>query len=128
MFKRVLFLLFIVVVSSVSAFAPPATSVSIRTQQQASPTELLAGRRWNFNEGRSPWGMKRNAEIWNGRMAQMAFTITMIQELVQGKGVVQGMQQGDPINYAFFGLFVVSTVGLTAWLAIKGDDDFTVDV
>jgi hypothetical protein len=31
----------------------------------------LADRQWNFNEGRSPWGLKKNAEIWNGRAAQV---------------------------------------------------------
>jgi hypothetical protein len=73
MFKRVLFLLFVALVSSASAFAPPASSVSISIRQKQAPTttELSEGRRWNFNEGRSPWGMKRNAEIWNGRMAQV---------------------------------------------------------
>jgi hypothetical protein len=55
----------------------------------------------------------------------MAFAITFLQELIQGKGCIQGFQEGNPVNYAFFGLFVVSTVGLTAWLAIVGDDDYT---
>lgn len=73
MFKRVLFLLFVVLVSSASAFAPPATSISIRQEAAPSTTELFEGRRWNFNEGRSPWGMSRNAEIWNGRLAQVCF-------------------------------------------------------
>ena len=31
----------------------------------------LQERRWNFNEGQGPWGLKKNAEIWNGRMAQV---------------------------------------------------------
>jgi positive regulator of sigma E activity len=56
---------------------------------------------------------------------QMAFTIVFIQELVQGKGVVVGLQEGDPINQAVLGAFVVTTLGLTAWLAIKGKDDYT---
>jgi hypothetical protein len=56
----------------------------------------------------------------------MAFTITFLQELIQGKGCIQGFQEGNPINYAFFGLFVVSTLGLTVFLAIKGDDDYTI--
>ena len=29
------------------------------------------GRTWNFNEGQSPWGMKRNAEVWNSRCAMV---------------------------------------------------------
>jgi hypothetical protein len=34
----------------------------------------LSERRWNFNEGRAPWGMSKNAEIWNGRVAQVRRT------------------------------------------------------
>jgi hypothetical protein len=58
---------------------------------------------------------------------QVAFVLTFMQELVQGKGVFQGLQEGDPVNIAFFGLAGISIVGLTAFLALKGDDDFTVD-
>lgn len=31
----------------------------------------LSERRWNFNDGQSPWGLKKNAEIWNGRVSQV---------------------------------------------------------
>ena len=31
----------------------------------------LSERRWNFNEGQGPFGMKKNAETWNGRVAQV---------------------------------------------------------
>jgi hypothetical protein len=58
-------------------------------------------------------------------MNQMAFTIVMIQELVQGKGVVQGLQEGDPVNMVVAGGFGVSILALTGWLAIKGKDDYT---
>lgn len=54
----------------------------------------------------------------------MAFVIVFIQELIQGKGVFDGLAQGDPVNIAFLGLFAVSLFGLTAWLAIQGDDDY----
>ena len=70
------------------AFCPPSSSsrttsiVSSQQQQQfavtASPTRRttsstsLSERRWNFNEGQSPWGLKKNAEIWNGRLAQVS--------------------------------------------------------
>jgi hypothetical protein len=27
--------------------------------------------KFNYNDGRSPFGMKKNAEIWNGRVAQV---------------------------------------------------------
>ena len=54
----------------------------------------------------------------------MSFVLVLLQEIVQGKGVIQGVQEGDPINLAFLGVTVVSMVGLTVWLALKGDDDY----
>jgi len=80
------------------------------------------GRQWNFNNGRGPWGLKKNAEIWNGRVAQMAFVIVLLQEAITGKGVVDAVRDGDAFGYAFLGLAGISTVGLTIWLAIKGDE------
>lgn len=54
----------------------------------------------------------------------MAFVVVFLQELIQGKGVVDGLAQGDPVNFAVLGMFGVSLVGLTGWLAYQGDDDF----
>lgn len=82
------------------------------------------GRQWNFNEGRGPFGLKKNAEIWNGRFAQMCFVVVLLQELVTGKGVIQGIQEGNPFNIAMLGLTAFSGVALTAFLAIKGKDKF----
>lgn len=48
-----------------------------------------------------------------------------MQELIQGKGVFQGLEEGDPVNTIFLGGFAVSVVALTVFLAIKGDDDIT---
>mmetsp|Transcript_32859 Transcript_32859/g.46686 ORF Transcript_32859/g.46686 Transcript_32859/m.46686 type:complete len:141 (+) Transcript_32859:110-532(+) len=130
MMKRVLLILALVLVSAV-AFVPSsntpkaASLVQKQTQQQQqlrSSTQLF-DRRWNFNEGRSPWGIKDNAEIWNGRVAQVAFVIVFLQEVIQGKGVIQGLAEGDPVNIVIAGGFGVSLVALTAWLAYKGDDD-----
>ena len=53
----------------------------------------------------------------------MGFTVVLLQELITGKGVVAGIQEGDGLNYAFLGLTVLSTVGLSAWLAIAGSED-----
>ena len=92
-------------------------------QQQRSGSTLLQERRWNFNEGRGPWGMKKNAEIWNGRLAQMGFTIVLLQEFVTGKGVIQGLQDGNVINIFFLGIAVASTVGLSVFLAFKGKEN-----
>lgn len=44
---------------------------SSMTLSKRSTSTSLYGRRWNFNEGQSPWGMKQNAETWNGRFAQV---------------------------------------------------------
>jgi len=54
----------------------------------------------------------------------MGFVIVMAQEIIQGKGIIQGIEEGDPINLAFLGIFAVSFVGLTGWLALQGDDDY----
>lgn len=83
MFKRFSLLsLFVVslLVASTSAFCPPKTTntLNTRTTFDAAPhttTTQLAERQWNFNEGRSPWGLKKNAEIWNGRLAQVNHNI-----------------------------------------------------
>ncbi len=50
-------------VSRASVISRPSTPVS---------SVALQERRWNFNDGQSPWGMKKNAEIWNGRFAQVS--------------------------------------------------------
>merc|ERR1712032_201741 len=96
-----------------SAIHPTTVSSSTMTQ--------LNERRWNFNDGESPWGMKKNAEIWNGRAAQMGFVIILAQELITGKGVIAGIQEGNPINLAFLGVTVLAVAGLTGFLALQGD-------
>lgn len=103
---------------------PVTTRVRPTKTTKMTTSSSLNERRWNFNDGQSPWGMKKNAEIWNGRFAQMAFVIVMIQELIQGKGVIEGIQQGDPFNVIMLGLFGISAVGLTGFLALQGDDDY----
>lgn len=126
-------------VGAAQAFAPMShnsvrsiTNTQPTTQQSSSfknfPTSsssstALSERQWNFNEGRGPWGMKKNAEIWNGRVAQMAFVVVLLQELITGKGVIASIQDGDAIGFAFLGFAVLSTVGLTGWLALKGDEN-----
>ncbi len=52
----------------------------------------------------------------------MAFTIVLLQELITGKGVVASIQDGDAVGFVFLGVAGVSTLGLTAWLALKGDE------
>ena len=55
-------------------------------------------------------------------MAQMAFVTILLQEAITGKGVIQALQDGDALGFVFLGFAVVSTVGLSVWLAIKGDE------
>ena len=52
------------------------TATTTRTWTASSPmmkvtSTQLQERQWNFNEGQGPFGMKKNAEIWNGRVAQV---------------------------------------------------------
>lgn len=82
------------------------------------------GRQWNFNEGRGPFGLKKNAEIWNGRVAQMGFTVVLLQELITGKGVVQSWQDGDALAYVMAAVTAASVLGISALLAIKGKENF----
>ena len=54
----------------------------------------------------------------------MAFVIVMLQELISGKGIIAGLQEGDPANIAGVAAFAVTVVGLTGFLALQGDDDY----
>jgi hypothetical protein len=64
-----------------SAFVSPSSSSSRLSQPAvlsrssqpvgSTSTTALSERRWNFNSGQAPWGLKKNAEIWNGRVAQV---------------------------------------------------------
>ena len=137
-FKRTLAVLLVALVASASAFVPsqnshnhqqPTPVSQLRTADLSGTTgavrlgaTALNERQWNFNRGRGPFGMKKNAEIWNGRAAQMGFTIVLLQELITGKGVVQGIQEGDPFNMVCLGLGVAGIFGLTAFLAFKGKE------
>mmetsp|Transcript_11872 Transcript_11872/g.21940 ORF Transcript_11872/g.21940 Transcript_11872/m.21940 type:complete len:148 (-) Transcript_11872:256-699(-) len=140
MMKRILSLLFLL--GAAQAFAPSSSINSINslttshntltsannnnrllpTTPTSTSTTALSERQWNFNKGRAPWGLKNNAEIWNGRLAQMAFVVVLLQEAITGKGCIASVQDGDAVGYAFVALAGVSTLGLTAWLAIRGDE------
>jgi hypothetical protein len=67
----------VLVSTNVYAFAPSQTSSLARHQQHQrqfdarTSTTGLFERQWNFNEGQAPWGLKKNAELWNGRVAQV---------------------------------------------------------
>jgi hypothetical protein len=54
----------------------------------------------------------------------MSFLVVFLQELITGKGVIEGIQNGNVMNMAFVGGTVLSILGLTAFLASKGDDEY----
>ena len=54
----------------------------------------------------------------------MCFVFIFIQELVQGKGVVQGLQEGDPVNLVAAVATGASILALTAVFVIKGKNDY----
>jgi hypothetical protein len=57
----------------------------------------------------------------------MAFIWIFLQELISGKGVIKGIDEGDPFFIANAVVFALTLVGLTGWLAIQGDNDYTKD-
>ena len=57
--------------SVAQAFLTISSRPTLDRLTKGSHSRLSMGRRWNFNEGQSPWGLKVNAEIWNGRAAQV---------------------------------------------------------
>jgi hypothetical protein len=129
MMKQFLALLLLAAPACTTAFVPPSKSIvtqlpssTASTPQPQFTSTTLSERQWNFNNGRGPFGLKKNAEIWNGRVAQMAFVIVLLQELVTGKGVIASIQDGDALGLAGLGFAVVSIVGLTAFLVSKGDE------
>ena len=48
-----------------------------------------------------------------------------LQELIAGKGVFQGIQEGNAFFIANAVAFGVLLVGLTGWLAFQGEEDYT---
>jgi hypothetical protein len=54
----------------------------------------------------------------------MCFIAVFAQELISGKGVIQGIQEGDVFNLACLGATVLTILGLTVFLAIKGEDSY----
>jgi hypothetical protein len=59
---------------------------------------------------------------------QVAFVWVFLQELVTGKGIFKGLDESDPFFIANAAIFGVVVVGLTGWLALQGDDDYTKEV
>ena len=64
------------------AFVSRAAVLSRPSSASQSPIALQE-RRWNFNDGQSPWGMKKNAELWNGRFAQVSSVVHQVEILLR---------------------------------------------
>ncbi len=131
MIKTTILAFLALVLISVNGFVTPSNNQRTNNIISAKPSPLapvtstsLFERQWNFNEGRGPFGLKKNAEIWNGRVAQMGFTVVLLQELVTGKGVIQSFQEGDALAYIMLGATALSVVGLSGFLAVKGKDKY----
>lgn len=56
---------------------------------------------------------------------QMAFIWVFLQELISGKGIFKGLEEGDGFFTVNVVLFASSVLALTAFLAIQGTDDYT---
>ena len=54
----------------------------------------------------------------------MAFIFVILQEAVTGKGVIQGITEGDPLFIVGLAVTAASIVALSVLLAIKGDDNY----
>ena len=88
--------------------------------------------RWNMNVGREPWGFSLNAEVWNGRIAMLAFFWVLIQEAIVGKGCITVIQEAEHwwqliVPGATAGTFFVLVAFVTNTIASQDGDDFSTD-
>ena len=76
------------------AFAATPSSTNTLARQHLlgaqKTSSVLHERKWNFNDGQGPFGMKKNAEIWNGRLAQVChihemYSLLVVLLVVQGE-------------------------------------------
>ena len=70
--RTLLLLVLVSLVASCAAFVMPQKQIAVPRLVSHQLHAEEEPRQWNFNEGRSPWGLKKNAEIWNGRVAQVS--------------------------------------------------------
>ncbi len=72
-----------IIITRSNTIQHPASVSSSSSNFVNYSSTALSGRRWNFNEGQSPWGMKINAETWNGRVAQVRGAIGSIDGWIE---------------------------------------------
>ena len=74
--------------------AAPSSNMLTRKHSRVERTaSVLHERKWNFNDGQGPFGMKKNAEIWNGRLAQVChiqymYSLLVVLLVVQGEDLL----------------------------------------
>ena len=89
----------VLLIPAALSFVTP-TNTATRQHLPTTTPRLYEGRRWNFNDGQGPWGLKKNAEIWNGRVAQVRallaseceYMFNPERELLVGWNVSRGMK------------------------------------
>ena len=129
--------------ASAGALQAPVTRAPRAVNRPApSPTALQAYNdfdergmrkfRWNMNVGREPWGFSLNAEVWNGRIAMLAFFWVLIQEAIVGKGCITVIQEAEHwwqliVPGATAGTFFVLVAFVTNTIASQDGDDFSTD-
>ena len=129
--------------ASAGALQAPVTRAPRAVNRPApSPTALQAYNdfdergmrkfRWNMNVGREPWGFSLNAEVWNGRIAMLAFFWVLIQEAIVGKGSITVFQEAEHwwqliVPGVTAGTFFVLVAGITNTIASQDGDDFSTD-
>merc|ERR1719247_1696004 len=85
-----------------------------------------------MNVGREPWGFSLNAEVWNGRIAMLAFFWVLIQEAIVGKGSITVFQEAEHwwqliVPSIIGGTFFVMVAFVTNTIASQDGDDFSTD-
>ena len=129
--------------ASAGALQAPVTRAPRAVNRPApSPTALQAYNdfdergmrkfRWNMNVGREPWGFSLNAEVWNGRIAMLAFFWVLIQEAIVGKGSITVFQEAEHwwqliVPSIIGGTFFVMVAFVTNTIASQDGDDFSTD-
>merc|ERR1719263_1522668 len=72
-----------------------------------------------MNVGREPWGFSLNAEVWNGRIAMLAFFWVLFQEAEHWWQLI--------VPSIIGGTFFVMVAFVTNTIASQDGDDFSTD-
>ena len=132
----------LLLIAGAGALQAPVARRAMTARPAPSPTALQAYNdfdergmrkfRWNMNVGREPWGFSLNAEVWNGRIAMLAFFWVLIQEAIVGKGCITVIQEAEHwwqliVPGVTAGTFFVLVAFVTNTIASQDGDDFSTD-